>query len=279
MLGAGQKLKRARTALKLTYREVEEASQKIAERHGNDEFAIALSRLSDIENKGMVPTIFRIYSLCIIYRLDIHEVLAWYGVDCSEMAAEAVSIPLKQTHLIGISPGPNGHLLAPLAVDPILDGEQTVFLSGLIQRWGRLPMALLKGFDVRNRRYGLIGQDDRTMYPILPPGSLVVIDDSRRKIAHQGWNTEFERPIYFFELRDGYACGWCDLAGDRLIVQPHPASGCRPAVYTHPTEIEVIGQVTGVAMCLISSHMRSARNGANPALSPDLLQKAAVPLP
>src|SRR5215467_14316229 len=66
----GGKLKRVRERLKLTYRDVEEASQQIARRRGNDEFVIALSRLADIENKGTVPTIYRLYTLCAIYRLD-----------------------------------------------------------------------------------------------------------------------------------------------------------------------------------------------------------------
>ena len=57
---AGQKLKRARERLNLRYRDVEEASNQIAARHNNDEFSIALSRLSDIENKGTVPTIYRL---------------------------------------------------------------------------------------------------------------------------------------------------------------------------------------------------------------------------
>ena len=52
---AGEKLKRIRERLKLTYRDVEKASQQIAEHRGSDEFAIALSRLADIENKGTVP--------------------------------------------------------------------------------------------------------------------------------------------------------------------------------------------------------------------------------
>src|SRR5215470_9462326 len=78
---AGQKLKRARERLNLRYRDVEEASNQIAARHNNDEFVNALSRLSDIENKGTVPTIYRLYSLCTIYRLDIFEVLEWYRVN------------------------------------------------------------------------------------------------------------------------------------------------------------------------------------------------------
>ena len=56
----GEKLKKARERLKLTYRDVERAGQQVAERRGSDEFAIALSRLADIEHKGTVPTIFRL---------------------------------------------------------------------------------------------------------------------------------------------------------------------------------------------------------------------------
>ena len=104
---AGQKLKRARERLNLRYRDVEDASNQIAARHNNDEFVIALSRLSDIENKGTVPTIYRLYSLCTIYRLDVNEVLDWYGVNVSTLAADAASIQMQRTHLIGF--GANGY--------------------------------------------------------------------------------------------------------------------------------------------------------------------------
>ena len=57
MEDAGQKLKRVRERLRLKFRDVEEASGRISARHGSDEFAIVLSRLADIENKGTLPTI------------------------------------------------------------------------------------------------------------------------------------------------------------------------------------------------------------------------------
>ena len=82
---AGQKLRRARERLDLRYRDVEEASLRIAERHHNPEFSIALSRLADIENRGTVPTIYRLYSLVSIYNLDFSEVLRWYGVDLTAL--------------------------------------------------------------------------------------------------------------------------------------------------------------------------------------------------
>lgn len=84
---AGEKLKRIRERLNLTFRDVEQASQQIAGRMGNPEFIIALSRLADIENKGTVPTIYRLYTLCAIYRLDFAEILAWYGAPLDRLAS------------------------------------------------------------------------------------------------------------------------------------------------------------------------------------------------
>ena len=94
--------------LKLTYRDVEQASQKIAARRGSDEFAIALSRLADIENKGTVPTIYRLYTLCAIYRLDFDEVLRWYGVPSEQLPGDAAQFPSRATHLIHFDSRPAG---------------------------------------------------------------------------------------------------------------------------------------------------------------------------
>ena len=109
---------------------------------------------------------------------------------------------------------------------------------------------LVNNLDLKSHRYGLIGTQDWFMFPIVPPGSLVVIDDTRRRIASTGWNTEWERPIYFLEHRDRYLCGWCTLREGQLIVQPHPASFSEPEIYAYPSEIEVLGQVTHVGMAL-----------------------------
>ena len=257
---AGQKLKRARERLSLKFRDVEEASIQIATRHGNDEFIIALSRLSDIENKGTVPTIYRLYSLCTIYRLDINEVLDWYGVNMGSLAADASSIELQKTHLIGFAGANNyGDVQMPLSLDPGIDLRRTTFLSRMIQRWGKLPVTLLNGMDLKNHRYAYIGTDDWGMFPLIQPGSLVMIDETRRKVANSGWTSEFERPIYFLEHRKGFACGWCTLNDSQLVLQPHPSSGSYPEVFSFPDEIDVLGQVTGVAMRLDQGKRRHSR--------------------
>src|SRR3974377_1121728 len=103
---AGQRLKRARERLSLRYRDVEEASLKIAARHKNDEFGVALSRLADIENKGTVPSIYRLYSLCAIYRLSLSDVLDWYGIPLGELATDATTVEVERTHEIGFPADP-----------------------------------------------------------------------------------------------------------------------------------------------------------------------------
>ena len=255
----GQKLKRVRERLNLRYRDVEEASILIANRHKSDEFIMALSRLSDIENKRTIPSLYRLYSLCAIYRLDLNEVLEWYGIEMSQQPADAAAIQLETTHLVGFGSQDNGEVQVPLSLDPGIDTTKTTYLSRVIQRWGKLPLSLLAGLDPKNYRYAFIGSDDMSMYPLLMPGSLLLIDDSQRKIVNSGWSNEFERPIYFFEHRNGYACSWCTLMDKTLMLQPHPGSMCSPELFRYPEEIDLIGQVTGVAMRLDQGKKRRAQ--------------------
>jgi transcriptional regulator with XRE-family HTH domain len=254
---AGERLRRARERLKLTYRDVAQASRDLAQRRGSPEFLLPLSRLADIENGGKVPSLFRLYSLCAIYRLDLHEVLRWYGVPVEQLPSEALRIGLDETHVLQIKPG--DQLTVPLPQSGEIDLNKTTFLSQLVRQWGKAPLSFLNGLDLRQHRYGLIGLEDWSMFPILRPGSLVWIDESRRKIARSGWNNEFDRPIYFLEHREGFVCGWCSLKDDLLTVQSHPASEKQPSSYRFPGGIEVVGQVTAVAMILEPNKRRHGR--------------------
>jgi len=86
---------------------------------------------------------------------------------------------------------------------------------------------------------------------LIRPGSLVQIDPTQRKISSGKWRTEFERPIYFIELRDGYLCSWCQLEKGRLIAIPHPQSRQAVRHFDYPLQAEVVGRVTGVAMRIV----------------------------
>jgi transcriptional regulator with XRE-family HTH domain len=263
----GEKLKQARLRLKLTYRDVEMASQKIAARRNNLSFVIALSRLADIENKGTLPSIYRVYTLSAIYRLDFDEVLNWYGIPRNSLAGDALQVRHGQTHAVRLASGDPG-AAAKDEIRPAEDARQTTFIGALSRNADNLPLQILSGFDARRHRYGLIGADDWSMYPVLHPGCLVLIDDRRRKIATSGWNNEYDRPIYFLEHRAGFYCGWCIIEDDQLILLTHPASRQQPRVFS-VSEIDVLGQVVGVAMTLAPAGRRSARTAIIPVPSPD----------
>jgi transcriptional regulator with XRE-family HTH domain len=256
----GQKLRRVRERLNLRVRDVEQASLKIADKHQNDEFSVLINRLSEIENRGLVPNVYKLYSLCAIYRLDFEEVLEWYGVKLASLAADSGAAEIPQTHAVSFQPAMSAEVMLPLTLDPGMDFRRTTYMSRMIQRWGKLPLIYLETLGVKDHRYGFIGTEDWFMYPLLQPGSFITVDDTARKISNSSWNNEFERPIYFLEHRQGYACGWCTLADGQLIVQPHPASMCTPQVYRHPGDIDIIGQVTGVAMRLDQGRRRRTRS-------------------
>ena len=57
MLPAGKSLRTLREKVGLTMRDVENSSARIADRYRNEEFSIPPSRLSDIETKGILPSI------------------------------------------------------------------------------------------------------------------------------------------------------------------------------------------------------------------------------
>jgi hypothetical protein len=263
ILSAGLNLRGLRERLGLTMREVESNSFLIAERHGNDEFAVCPSRLSDIETKGLVPSIFRLYSLSIIYRCDLREILTWYGIDLSMSAADLkLSLPpkshfeesLRSTSTVAI----------PTRLDPSFDPRHTTNLSRMVEQWGSVPLAHLANLSSDRFMYGYVGSEDLTMYPLLPPGTFLQVDESKNKIVQGLWRSELERPIYFVETREGYTCCWCHLKGEQIMLQPHPLSPVPAKVLRHPQEAEVIGQVVGVALKLGEWHPVESLPGSKP---------------
>jgi len=112
-----------------------------------------------------------------------------------------------------------------------------------------LPLAYLQQFARPGTTYGYIGSDDWTMYPLLPPASLVQIDETRNHTSSGGWASEYERPIYFVEMRGKHTCCWCTASRELIILTPHPLSPVAPKILPHH-EAEVLGQVVGAALLL-----------------------------
>jgi transcriptional regulator with XRE-family HTH domain len=250
-LPPSEQLKDIRNRLGITTRDVAEFSQKIAQAEDNPEFHISNAWLTQIENSDSVPSIFKLYSLSSIYHIKFSDVLLLYGVDLQNLVKHQMSAPLPNTHLTTLEVYDTEKTLSfPVRFDRSFDVDNTNLLSRMVEVWGEVPIALIQHLDIRHSLYGYIGLQDNTLSPLLRPGSFVQIDPHVRKIQPMRWRTEFDRPIYFVELRDGYACSWCEMQDGHLLLLPHPLSARSVRRLNYGTEAEIIGQVTAVAMRL-----------------------------
>jgi transcriptional regulator with XRE-family HTH domain len=250
VLSSGRKLRELREQIGLTLRDVEIASTQLAETRGIEEFIINPSRLSDIETKGVIPSIYRLYVLSVLYRADFTELLRLYGVDLNSTAADYAICSPSKTHRVEPVVD-RGSVQVPTKFDPGFDRNRSFDLGRMIENWGVVPMLYLQELSKKKYTYAYIGMEDLTMYPLLLPGSFIQVDEERSRVEEGQWRSEFERPIYFVETREGHVCCWCSVKRGEIVLQSHPLSPVLPRILKHPQEAEVIGQVVGVAMRLV----------------------------
>ena len=262
-MSEADRLKELRNRLGITTREVEDYSRRIGEAEGNDEFFISNAWLTQVENRQATPSIYKLYSLSVIYRVKFTDLLMLFGIDLEKITKHQSLLPLPKTHLTQLAVYDEEIPVAfPVRFDPGFKVEMTNLLSRMVEIWGEVPIAMVQHLDFRHCSYGYIGLEDHTLSPLLRPGSFVQIDDRQKKVQRAAWRTEFERPIYFVELRDGYACSWCELQGDQLTLLPHPLSQCSVRQFEYPTEAEIVGRVTAVAMRIVNYPGSSAGESA-----------------
>jgi transcriptional regulator with XRE-family HTH domain len=246
---SGDRLREFRVRSGITTREVEEKSHGIAQAEGSDEFYISNAWLTKLENTDSVPSIHKLLTLSVIYHVGFSELLTLYGVDLGHVGVRQFEVASRTTHLLP----PEEHeftadISLPIQFADGVELTETNLFSRMVKHWGDVPFAVLKQLQLRENSYGFIGMHDYTLYPMLRPGSFVQIDPRLRRIQPSRWRTEFDRPIYFLELRNGYACGWCEVQGNELALLPHPLSPCTTRRFAFPGDAEIVGRVTGIAM-------------------------------
>jgi transcriptional regulator with XRE-family HTH domain len=247
---AGVRLKQLRERLGLTLREVETHSRRLAHEKQNQDFFISRGWLNNVENGSYTPGLFKLYSLGAIYRTHWSSIFSFFGLNLSDFGRDQAMFAPPKTQLDIDSPETDDTIVVPLRPGEALQLDRTNLLSKLGEIWGEVPIRLLRHLDLRNGVYGFVGMSDRTMYPIIRPGSIVQIDQNQRKIATIKWQIEHERPIYFIELRGEYICSWCEMREGYLSAIPHPNSKCEVRRFSYPREAEIVGRVVGVTMRL-----------------------------
>lgn len=249
---AGERLKALRESLGLTTRHVEEKSEQIAKENHSREYYISHAWVTDIENGKFTPSIYKFFTFSAIYHRKFSEVASFYGLRIGDLTRYLTRIGVPKTHLLDSGADLETEKVSfPVQFKPGFQLERTNLLARVVEKWDQIPVGFLQHLDLHKSMYGYIGLEDYTLFPLIRPGSLVQIDATQRKISAEKWKTEFDRPIYFVELRKGYVCSWCQVDRGQLIVIPHPHSHQDIQRFDYPSQAEIVGRVTGVAMRIV----------------------------
>jgi hypothetical protein len=245
----GKLLRTERMRVKLSTRDVERLSRTIADEKKSQDYYISHAWLTDAEKGAFTPGIFKLYSLSVIYKRRYDEILGFFGIHLSDVGREQLWLTLPRTHLIGSRPeGPMPPMQIPANIREKIDFGKTNLVSRMFGQWGGMPVSLVGVTDHDKSVYGYVGTEDFTLFPLIRPGSFVQIDANQTRVERSGWQNEFDRPIYFVELRDSYACSWCEPREGRLLLIPYPKSRNQVREVRFPGDSGIVGRVTAVSM-------------------------------
>ena len=130
--------------------------------------------------------------------------------------------------------------------------ELTMFLEDphsalhrIFSAWSGVPLLLMTDVDWNRGPLVLVGLSDRRMWPLIPPGSLLQLDQRVRTIDDRSW-PEFERPVYLIEFRSRFFCCYAQRRGETLRLISHLESPERPSINILFKEAKVRGQLTTI---------------------------------
>ena len=130
----------------------------------------------------------------------------------------------------------------------------------LLTAWWNIPVLLMLDIDWDRGPLVLVGSEDRMMWPLLPPGSLLQLDQKARTII-DGSFSEFERPIYLIEYRNRFHCCYAQRRGDTLRLISHNESPAPPAIPVPFKEARVRGQLKPIFRPLATRGTPAGRPG------------------
>ena len=191
-------------------------------------------------------------SLAEIYGMDLDEIHKLYNMS-RDITNEPPAYRPPMTQLL--TPRKEGPKSKGEDLPANMRIEDTNLLTGMVDIWGSVPVPLLRQLGLEQSLYGYVGTDDKSMSPLLPPGTFLQIDSKQNRIQKGPYKkssseSHFARPIYFLDTRKGYKCGWCELKDGVLTFIPHPASGEPTESFRYPDEVTVVGRVTAVTMTI-----------------------------
>jgi transcriptional regulator with XRE-family HTH domain len=239
MAGIGNRLRETRLQWQLTLREVEERSCRLAQQWENPAYRISASWLDRVEREDRGLSATKLIVLAVIYGLTAEQMIALCPTGSGKPHDQLDTVSAPNATLL-LSEGPLAQRAKTLLPDTFLTDSPPEVTTLLTTAPGALPAQF---------RRGIVGCRDRTLEPLIPAGSVILIDTQKRAIAsRRQWTNEFNRPIYFLLTRTEYVVGFCELDkhAEWLTVVPHPLSYETSKRWRFKKEIEVVGTVSAV---------------------------------
>lgn len=242
----GTSLRIVRERLGLTLQEVALRSRQLADATGLSQGRISASWLRRIEqDPHRELSAIRLIVLLKVYGLTLDELMT---VDSKngekEGEAELLTFNTNHTGLIPLGPAEtNARLILPDDSHKVIAPPKTeIVLSGRSHRPGRFIRAV-------------IGKVRNYLEPIVPAGSLVLVDTHRRSLnVRYESRVELFRPMFLLELHEGSICCWCELLGKdhtRIIVLPHPCAGMKTLELRLDRDVTVRGRIVAIRIATV----------------------------
>lgn len=128
----------------------------------------------------------------------------------------------------------------------------------LLAMWRTVPLLLMLDVDWDRGPLVLIGTADRMMWPLLPPGTLLQLDQTVRIVDDASFS-EFERPIYLIEYRNRFHCCHAQRRRDVITLISHRESQGPTSISVSLKEARVRGQVTPIFRPLATRDTQKAQ--------------------
>ncbi|MBV8515063.1 MAG: hypothetical protein JO260_07160, partial [Acidobacteria bacterium] len=164
-------------------RDVEKISEDIADEHKSASYVLSKSWVAALESgKGHMPSLARLYSLGAIYKRSVRDLAQIFDVPLQDLGKDQASYGVPKTSLVAEGNDDGEVVTLPLRFRNDPEVQNTNLLHTLAAVWGSIPFSLARLLRPEQKLYGFIGLSDRTLSPLLRPGTFVEIDVTQCRV-------------------------------------------------------------------------------------------------
>ena len=239
----GNLILKAMRFLKLSYKDVVIASERLAATNNNPDMRIGKSTLGNIISGSIrQPGTAKLDSLRVILNLSRAEMDAAIGLQPEQRLNEQLGMMRARTHEVPIDAVTRQRSVKLPILRNDTDMEVTQFLPS---RWEDVEVEYLVSYYPPHLAYVVIGEEDSSATPVAPPGSRLLVNKLLNEVHPRDSVSFDQRELFYVRTPKGFTCMYAEIAGDRIVLIPHPGSGNMREEF-HRDEVEIIGQVVGV---------------------------------